>query len=248
MNGLWSHGTLPVIGDLRRWRYLRLKILQMIGQLVLPSYRFKWPDMSWWNNQEFTDYLIAFDELGGFNADRRWNLYQLARWSSSVPGETAECGVWKGAGSYAICWAFEATGERRTHHAFDSFAGLSEPNESVDGQHWRKGDLPSDLSATASNLSRYDQVVFHRGWIPERFHEVAGSRFAFVHIDLDLYQPTRDSLEFFYPRLSPGGLLLCDDYGFDVCPGPTAAMDEFFADRPECIVWLSPGAAFVVKA
>ena len=80
-----------------------------------------------------------------------------------------------------------------------------------------------------------DLVVFHEGWIPDRFGDVAETRFCFVHLDVDLFQPTRDSLGFFYPRMVDGGLIVCDDYGFETCPGARRAVDEFFADRPEPI-------------
>jgi O-methyltransferase len=71
-------------------------------------------------------------------------------------------------------------------------------------------------------------------------------RFSFVHLDVDLYQPTMDSLEFFYGKMSPGNIILCDDYGFVTCPGAKKAMDSFFADKPEEIVSLPTGQGFVV--
>ena len=60
-------------------------------------------------------------------------------------------------------------------------------------------------------------------------------------------QPTIDSVSFFYPRLSPGGILVCDDYGFTTCPGATRAIDEFFAGKPEKMLALGGGGGFVVK-
>ena len=71
-------------------------------------------------------------------------------------------------------------------------------------------------------------------------------RFSFVHLDVDLYQPTMDSLEFFYGRMNPCSIILCDDYGFVTCPGAKKAMDSFFADKPEEIVSLPTGQGFVV--
>ena len=54
-----------------------------------------------------------------------------------------------------------------------------------------------------------------------------------MHIDVGLYQPTRDSLKFFYPRTSPGGMIVCDHYGYVNCPGTKQACDELAADWPE---------------
>ena len=55
------------------------------------------------------------------------------------------------------------------------------------------------------------------------------------------------TLRFFFERLQPGGLLVCDDYGSFLCPGARRAMDEYFADRPEPIVELPTQQAFVIK-
>ena len=86
-----------------------------------------------------------------------------------------------------------------------------------------------------------------RGLIPSRFPELDERSFSFVHIDVDLYQPTFDSIAFFYPRMIQGGLILCDDYGFTSCPGAKKAIDEFMADKPECVVQLPTGQALILK-
>ncbi|HXF53348.1 MAG TPA: TylF/MycF/NovP-related O-methyltransferase [Hyphomicrobiaceae bacterium] len=72
--------------------------------------------------------------------------------------------------------------------------------------------------------------------------------FAVVHIDVDLYQPTRDSLAFFYSRMSPGGFIVCDDYGSALCPGAKRACDEFMADKPEKIIRLTSGQCLIVRS
>jgi len=61
-------------------------------------------------------------------------------------------------------------------------------------------------------------------------------RFALIHLDADLGKPTRDALEFFYPRLSPGGFLILHDYGGGAWPGVAEAVDAFLADKPESLV------------
>jgi predicted O-methyltransferase YrrM len=135
----------------------------------------------------------------------------------------------------------------RVHHGFDSFAGLSEPS-ARDGEYWTAGNLSSPLEAARSNLAEFGEAVqLYTGWIPERFKEAAARRFRFVHIDVDLYEPTRDSLAFFYPRVEPGGIIVCDDYLFNTCPGATAAVDEYLADKPEKMLALSAGGGFLIK-
>jgi hypothetical protein len=172
-------------------------------------------------------------------------VHELIRLVDGVPGDTAECGVFKGAGSYLIC-AANAVSSGRDHHVFDSFAGLSEPAD-VDGSHWTAGNLAFGLAGVQDNLREFERVQYHAGWIPDRFGEVADRSFAFVHIDVDLAEPTGHSIEFFYPRMSSGGIILCDDYGFTTCPGATAAIDGFLADKPEKMVRLSGGGGFLIR-
>lgn len=113
---------------------------------------------------------------------------------------------------------------------------------------WAQGDFAASQEAVAQNLSDFPHVRFHKGWIPTRFHEVEDRSFAFVHVDVDLYQPTHDALSFFYPRLVAGGVLVCDDYGFLTCPGATRAFDELAATWPEAVVTHLPtGQGLLVK-
>lgn len=227
----------------------RFQWLVACGRLILPKYRFKWPQMSWWDEAEFHRYLAKFDELDGMNTERRWDLGQVMWLTENVLGDTAECGCYKGAGSYLIC---EINARQKTigrmHHIFDSFEGLSMPG-SFDGDHWKSRDLAASEKEVELALADFKGVYrLYKGWIPSRFNEVADKRFSFVHLDVDLYEPTRDSVSFFYSQMNPGAILLCDDYGFTSCPGARKAIDDFLRDKPERMIALSSGGAFFMKA
>jgi O-methyltransferase len=75
-------------------------------------------------------------------------------------------------------------------------------------------------------------------------------RFAIVHLDCDLYQPTAAALDFFYPRLSPGGLFFLHDYSSGHWNGCARAIDDFFKDKPERPVLIpdKSGTAVIVKS
>ena len=224
----------------------RLRLLRLAGALFVPSYRFKWPQLDWWKSEAFNHYLRQFGELGMLNSDRKWMVYQLLRLVANVPGDTAECGVYRGATSYLICCANnQSRGGAKTHHLFDSFEGLSEPGP-ADGAHWTKGDLRCEMEMVQQALSHFDNLEFHPGWIPERFPDVADRKFSFVHIDVDLAAPTLASMAFFYPRMQAGGIIVCDDYGISTCAGATRAIDEFLTDKPERILSLPDGGGFLI--
>jgi O-methyltransferase len=222
--------------------------LQAFARWLFGDYRLTWPQLDWWHDADFNAYLHRFGELDGLNSYRRWSLWQLLRVTASIDGETAECGVFEGASSWLICAANQQQRPLgRTHHLFDSFEGVSAPSE-VDGAHWRRGDLAAGTDRVAKNLSPFlDSVRFHKGWIPNQFAAVSDLTFSFVHIDVDLFQPTRDSIDFFYSRINDGGVFLCDDYRFTTCPGATKAIDDFLADKPEKMIALPAGGGFFIK-
>ena len=213
--------------------------------LIYPKYRFSEYSRSWLDDEEF---FRCFSLLHGpgdqHSADRKFFLKNLVKLAVGLEGDTAECGVYHGASSYLICECFQ--GQGKTHHLFDSFAGLSEPTD-IDGTHWHARQFASDEGTARNNLAEFEMVTSHRGWIPDRFRDVDGKRFCFVHVDVDLYQPTFDSMQFFYPRTVPGGIILVDDYGFRVCPGAKTAVDEVMKDKPEPVIEIPSGQAFVLK-
>src|SRR5438477_12386400 len=106
----------------------RLRLLRLAGKLFVPSYRFKWPQLDWWKNEEFTQYLDRFGELRVLNTDRKWMVHQLLRLVAHLPGDTAECGVFHGAPSNLIsALKKEPKAEDRTHNLSNPSEGLSNP-------------------------------------------------------------------------------------------------------------------------
>ncbi len=228
---------------------IRFTALRVIAAVLCPEYRLRYNVLDWMSDEAFNRYLELIGEsapLKSVNAGRRWMVYQLIRLTENVPGDTAECGVYQGGMSYLIASFLARSRLAKAHHLFDSFEGLSNPG-SEDGSHWHEHDITAALSVAEKLLSGFQNVYFYKGWIPTRFREIADRQFSFVHIDVDLYQPTRDSIEFFYPRVSPGGIIICDDYGSVVCPGAIKAIDEYLQDKPEKMVKLTDGGGFLIK-
>ncbi len=203
---------------------------------------------SFFFDREFIEDYERFDRENYRSFDRKFALKELLNFAMLQKGNVAECGVFRGASAYFLAQAIIREGADRTLHLFNSFEGLSEP-QALDGTHWTKGDLSCGRSDVEAELAPVSSVIqIHPGWIPSKFGEVGNEQFCFVHVDVDLYQPTRDAIEFFYFRLVPGGVLVCDDYGFETCPGARRAMDEFFNKCSEPIIHLPTGQGVVIKS
>ncbi len=216
----------------------------------------KWLDMriynkhtNWQDDPEVLAVMRRFDPHYPRIKERQFFLYNLARSLRHLPGDSAECGALDGASSHVI---MSALGDDRPHHIFDSFSGLSQPSEhdipkTEAVRALQAGEFASPLENTRRNLAAHAQAVFYEGWIPERFGEVADKRFRLVSIDVDFYEPTRDSVRFFYPRLVPGGAIICDDYGFNTCPGARKAMDEAAECFGRQVVHVPTGQGLLIK-
>ncbi len=97
-------------------------------------------------------------------------------------------------------------------------------------------------------LAPFPGVSFHKGWIPAVFADLPETRWSFVHVDVDLYEPTYATLEYFYPRLVEGGVILCDDYGSAIFPGAQRAWHRFCDERDVRFVMLDTGQSVILKA
>jgi hypothetical protein len=232
----------------RRFQFKRArKIARRVGYEVYK------PHLIWLTDPEF---LAARDEvtrleISGIPYDRCYMLLETARNVRAVPGEIAECGMRYGKSSlFLLCGA--GADSSKFLHGFDSFAGLSTPGADDLGEDgdtvWQHGELAVAEEIARRNLARFsDRVVLYKVWIPERFSEVEDRQFSLVHIDVDLYDPTRDAVAFFYSKVNPGGAIICDDYGSAYCPGAKKAIDEFFSDKPEQVISLPTGQSLVIK-
>lgn len=204
--------------------------------------------MVWDSQPLFAATRARHGAIPGIPDLRLYVLQSCIRAVANVPGDIAECGTRFGK---SALYMLEALDTPRRMFLFDSFEGLSDPTPGKDGPAADPATgtrffHDTDMAQVAARFQGRD-VALMQGWIPERFPEVADRRFALVHIDVDLYQPSLDSLAFFYERTSPFGMIVCDDYGSGFYPGARQAMDEFFADKPEGIVELPQGQALVTK-
>jgi O-methyltransferase len=237
---------IQLILGIKQNEMLGFRLLTFLARRLLPNYRFTWPELEWFDDANLTKTLVKFEENKGFNAHRKHAIQQLMRLIEGVPGDTAECGVYKGCSSYIMLHANAKSPFERDHHIFDSFEGLSQPAD-CDGTFWTSNDLSVSQSTVENNLADFDRVHFYKAWIPQRFIDVATKTFAFVHVDVDLYEPTLESIRFFYDKMNPGGIFVCDDYGFKTCPGATLAVQEFLASKPEKMISLAGGGGFFIK-
>jgi hypothetical protein len=162
-----------------------------------------------------------------------------------VPGDIVECGVWRGGSMQAAALTLlEASSTERELHLFDTFEGMPPPSEvdrrtrgksaeellaasDRDSKIWAVATLDDVRTAMAESGYPAERIHYHRGLVEETIPRLAPERIAVLRLDTDWYESTRHELEHLYDRLSPGGVLIIDDYGG--WEGSRKATEEFLA-------------------
>lgn len=170
-----------------------------------------------------------------------------------IPGAFVESGVWKGGSSMAAALTLVKLGVTdREFHLFDTFEGIPAPGEHdalIGSDHetlmkwWQKENskkgatpwLEAPVEEVRANLASTgypsDLVHTYPGLVEDTVPANAPEQIALLRLDTDYYSSTKTELEVMFERLSPGGVLIIDDYGYTA--GTRKAVDEFLAQHPE---------------
>jgi hypothetical protein len=147
--------------------------------------------------------------------------------ADGVPGDFIETGVMRGGTVILMRAILKAHGVNdRVVWAADSFEGLPAPNVELysedEGAAWHLRPLTEvGLDHVKRNFDRYGlldgQVKFLPGWFRDTLASAPVERLAVLRLDGDLYESTMDAMVPLYPKLSPGGFLIVDDYNLPMC-------------------------------
>lgn len=165
----------------------------------------------------------------------------------NIPGDIVECGVWKGGSMLAVAdTLMDENDSSRILYLYDTFEGMSEPTaEDIahDNQDaalllekdknkeqnlvWAYSTLDTVKQTMA--LSKYpsNNIKYIKGKVEATIPQTVPNSIALLRLDTDWYESTKHELEHLFPLLSPGGILIIDDYGY--WKGARKAVDEYFA-------------------
>ena len=221
-------------------------------------YRADPPQRYWGNRARYEEQggLVHLEEdVRGFVGVQEGNGGDIARFyffciifdqlaKEGLPGDIVEVGVYRGATASVLANFARRLG--RTAYLFDTFEGF--PREDLTGIDTDKPMVFEDTSLESVRALVGDEsVCFVKGYFPGTADQLPDDgSYCLVHIDCDLYAPTRSALEYFYPRMVPGGFMIVHDYSSLHWNGAENAVDQFFAGKPEAVVPLPDGAGSVV--
>ena len=201
----------------------------------------------WLGKGEFRTYYDLAEPRTIVSPDRCYVIYTLLRQAISISGDVWECGVYKGGTAAMMAAVLNDTHSSKRLYLFDTFEGMPETNAEKDWN--KKGDFSDTSVETVIDYVGHDNLcVVRKGIIPETFAGLESAKIALAHIDVDIYKSVLDCLHFIWPRLSTGGFIVFDDYGFPTCHGARVAVDEFFRSETCVPLCLPTGQAVVFKA
>ena len=198
---------------------------------------------------EIADRVIR-DGRTYLNVDRLYTIWQAVESLPPTAHAVAEVGVYRGGSAWFMAEALRRSGREMPFYVCDTFQGHVEVDGSVDGLH-QPGVQFTRVKAekVAKYLREFPFIRLQVGDIRETAPAFAGERaFGLVHLDVDVYPITRFCLDFFGPRVVPGGVMVMDDYGTTTCEGVKRAVDEFAASHPGFrVMHLLTGQAVVTR-
>jgi hypothetical protein len=151
-----------------------------------------------------------------------------------IPGDVIETGVWRGGATIfmrAVLKAYDIT-DRKVWVA-DSFEGLPKPDTDkypadTGDIHYTYDELCVSIDEVRANFDAYglldEQVCFLKGWFRDTLPRAPIDRLAVLRLDGDMYESTMVALGSLYPKLSPGGFVIVDDYCIKSC---AKAVDDY---------------------
>ncbi|PKO89324.1 MAG: hypothetical protein CVU18_04405 [Betaproteobacteria bacterium HGW-Betaproteobacteria-12] len=198
-------------------------------------------------------FLEAFSIIQGLtlvDIYRCFELWSLLRQCVARDGEIIEIGVWRGGTSALLAKCRDLHSPGKKLFLCDTFSGVVK--SSTRDRHYRGGEHANthiDILKGALQMVGAPDATILEGIFPDDSAHLLpqGTKFCFAHIDVDTYQSAKDCFEYIWPRLTPGGAVVFDDYGFQYCGGVTTLCNELASGEDRVFIHNLNGHGILLK-
>lgn len=203
-----------------------------------------------WNEDK--DFLSVFETIKDntlVDIYRCFELWSLSNQVAHLPGDFLEVGVWRGGTGCLLAHRLAHLNSRQRVYLCDTFSGVVKAG-AMDSTY--RGGEHADTSVSivedlADGLDIHNYEIL-QGVFPEQTGDkIADHKFSLCHIDVDVYESARDVLDWVWPRLLVGGVVIYDDYGFPACDGVTRLVNERMETKGALTLHNLNGHAVVIK-
>jgi len=211
-----------------------------------------WRNMSFRQDQKF---MSCFEDMVTNNQEQSllWRVHTLA-WAAknalNVEGDFVECGVFKGFCSAVILKYLDFQDIPRQAYLYDTFGGLPEKTSTEQERlawDYTMYDPEEIYNGVRAKFSKYKNVNIVRGIVPDSFEEVAPQKIAFLHIDMNSEQAEMLALKHLFDKVTPGGVIVFDDFGWTCNVNQMKAELAFMNERGHHVLELPTGQGVVFK-
>lgn len=204
-----------------------------------------------WN--EDAEFIQVTEQIAGHtlvDTYRCFELWQLVRQVESLDaGDILEVGVWRGGTGAVMAKRAQLLGSQSKLFLCDTFEGVVKAG--ANDSHYKNREHSDTSKETVEGLLSRVGVANAEilvGIFPEATaSRVADRRFRLCHVDVDVYQSAKDVVDWVWPRLVPGGIVVFDDYGFSGCDGVTRYVNESMGASDRHVLHNLNGHALFVK-
>jgi hypothetical protein len=186
--------------------------------------------------------------------------YNTLIWAAHIclalPGDFVECGVYRGDMAWMITRTIDLSGAGKTFYLYDTFGGF-------DLRHSSEADFPdapnffafanqvysaADIEDQVRQRFRNDRyIVVTKGSVPDVLHQQCPDSIAFLHLDMNSARAETGALEVLFHRISSGGIIVFDDYGWKLFRKQKEAADRFMAAHGQIVMELPTGQGLTIK-
>lgn len=205
-----------------------------------------------WNIE--ADFVEAFDKIQDFTLVDKYRCFEIWKLVEQVSklekGAILEVGVWKGGTGALMAKCADLSSIKEKIYLCDTFQGVvkTTANDSAyaDGEH-------SDASREGVERLVRDgfglsNVEILEGIFPEETGQLVENQlFRLCHIDVDVYQSSKDTVDWIWDRMVPNGVIVFDDYGYVRTDGITKHIEEMMMDKDKYVFYNLNGHAVIVK-
>ena len=246
---------------------------QVLQQFVRPYHE----SMSWGDRLLTLDKSAAFRDDATFRAALRaadsstgqnqykspdgigWRYNTLiwaARACLALPGDYVECGVYRGDMTWMIVENVDLAGAGKTFYLYDTFTGFdplySSETDFPDAPHVyahanKEYSAPDIESYVRGRFRDRANVVVTKGTVPDVLHGRSPDRIAYLHLDMNSPRAETGALNVLFNRVSIGGIIIFDDYGWKVFRKQKEAADAFMTKHGQVILELPTGQGLMIK-
>ncbi|MDJ0796242.1 MAG: TylF/MycF/NovP-related O-methyltransferase [Calothrix sp. MO_167.B12] len=201
-------------------------------------------------NDAFNQYVNTAQEKS-----LAWRLHTLtwaAKICRDIPGDFVECGVYHGFSLAVVAAYIDFENVDKTLYLYDTFEGIPEEYNSENRSNavYQK-EIAEDKDAiykqVQQKFAKYHNVKIVRGFVPNTFQEACPERIAFLHLDMNSSKSEIAALEVLFDKVTPGGMIVFDDYGWSGYVKQKIAEDAFMQERGHDILELPTGQGLLIK-